>query len=136
MVPIDILYEGDLRCRLTHRPSGKALITDAPVDNQGKGESFSPTDLVASALGSCMMTVMGIYAKKNGIDLKGTRLEVVKEMVADPDRRIGSLKVTVNLASGIAPDRRKPLEGVALSCPVYKSLNPSVHSPAEFIYPD
>lgn len=136
MVHIDILYEGDLRCRLTHRPSGSAFQSDAPVDNQGRGESFSPTDLVASALGSCVMTIMGIYAKKNGIDLRGTRVEVIKEMVADPERRIGSLKVTVTMPPGITPENRKILEQVALSCPVYKSINPSIHTPARFIYPD
>jgi len=88
MVEIDIEYEGDLHCRAMHGPSSAVLSTDAPKDNQGKGEAFSPTDLLATALGACMMTVMGIYARTKGVDLKGTHVHVTKEMVADPRRRV------------------------------------------------
>ena len=81
-VPIEAVYEGDLRCRATHGPSKAELLTDAPVDNQGKGESFSPTDLVATALGTCIATTMGIFAKRHEIDLRGMRVSVKKEMVS------------------------------------------------------
>src|SRR5689334_23716500 len=96
-VEIDLVYEGQLRCRATHGPSKAQLTTDAPVDNHGKGESFSPTDLVATALGSCVMTLMGIVAERNKLDIVGTKVHVVKEMIQQPVRRIGSLKVTVTV---------------------------------------
>ena len=88
MVKVTVEYRGDLHCVAKHGPSGAALETDAPVDNQGKGEAFSPTDLVGAALGSCMATIMGIYARANGIPLEGMRLEVTKEMTPSP--RAGS----------------------------------------------
>ena len=97
MVQIQLTYEGDLRCRATHAPSGASVVTDAPVDNQGKGESFSPTDLVATALGTCMVTIMGIQAEKHGWDLRGTTVLVDKAMVASPERRIGSLTVVIRV---------------------------------------
>ena len=93
MVAINIVYQGQLHCEATHAPSGATLETDAPKDNHGKGESFSPTDLVATALGSCMLTVMGITARMLDIDLTGARVQVEKEMVASPIRRIGKLTV-------------------------------------------
>ena len=136
MVKISTVYEGDLHCRLTHGPSGKVVETDAPKDNQGKGESFSPTDLVASALGACLLTVMGIFAKRHEVDLKGASAEVIKEMVQDPERRIGKLTVTVTMPKGIALPQRPLLEKAALTCPVFKSLNPAIEIPAKFIYPD
>src|SRR5215210_6618245 len=82
MVQIDIAYQGELRCDARHRPSGASFVTDAPVDNMGKGESFSPTDLVATALGTCMLTIMGIYAERHAIDLRGTTVTVAKEMAS------------------------------------------------------
>lgn len=100
MATIEAVYEGDLRCRLTQTLSGTELITDAPTDNQGQGRSFSPTDLVAAALGSCILTVMGIVAKRHSIDLAGTRVQVEKEMVNQPERRIGRLAVTVTFPIG------------------------------------
>ena len=135
-VNIDIVYEGDLHCRAQHRPSGATFGTDAPVDNGGKGESFSPTDLVATALGTCLMTIMGLVAKRQNIDLAGTRVHVVKEMVAQPARRIGSLKVEIRIPNGarIGPEDRKRLENGALTCPVHQSLHPDVAQPIEFIY--
>src|SRR4029434_7368244 len=96
-VQIDSVYQGDLRCQSTHAPSGTQFFTDAPVDNHGKGESFSPTDLVATALGTCTMTLMGIVGERNQLDLAGTKVHVVKEMVQQPVRRIGSLRVTVTV---------------------------------------
>ena len=136
MVKIDILYEGELHCRLTHGPSGKSIVTDAPKDNMGKGEAFSPTDLTAASLGSCMMTTMAIYAERHGIQLKGTKVEVTKEMVHDPARRIGKLTVIFKMASGIIVSQRQALERAALTCPVHKSLHPDVQVPVTFDYPD
>jgi putative redox protein len=136
MVKINIVYEGGLHCSLTHGPSGSVISTDAPKDNNGKGEAFSPTDLMASALGACMMTVMGIAAVKHNIELKGSTVEVTKEMVADPLRRIGTIGVTLRMAAGIPKDKRAALEHAAHSCPVHRSLNPQVSTPIQFIYPD
>jgi len=135
MVKISIIYEGQLHCNLTHEPSGSVISTDAPKDNMGRGEAFSPTDLVASALGSCMLTVMGIVAARHSIDLKGTTVDVEKEMVATPVRRIGSISVIFHMASGIPQDKRAMLEAAAHSCPVHKSLHPDVKTPIQFIYP-
>ena len=136
MVKVSVVYEGDLHCRLTHGPSGASMATDAPKDNQGRGESFSPTDLVASALGSCMLTVMGIFAKRHLINLAGASAEVIKEMVQDPDRRVGKLTVMLQMPKGIDPAQRSPLEKTALTCPVFKSLNPAIEIPVQFNYPD
>ena len=136
MVKISMLYEGDLRCRLRHEPSGEVITTDAPVDNMGKGETFSPTDLAAAALGSCMLTVMGIAAARHQINLTGTKAEVIKEMVTAPSRRIGKITVTFQMAKGIDPAQRAMLENTALTCPVHKSFHTDVQMPVEFIYPD
>jgi putative redox protein len=135
MVKISMVYEGQLHCSLTHGPSGSIIQTDAPKDNMGRGEAFSPTDLVAAALGSCMLTVMGIAAQRHNIDLKGTSVDVSKEMTAVPDRRIGSISVTFHMACGIPLDKRVMLEAAAHSCPVHKSLHPDVQTPIQFIYP-
>lgn len=131
-----MVYEGDLRCRLTHGPSGDEITTDAPVDNMGKGEAFSPTDLLAASLGSCMLTVMGIAAQRHQINLKGASVDVEKEMVTQPFRRIGKLTVKIKMPEGIAPDQRKLLEDTALNCPVHKSLHPDVLTPVLFEYSD
>jgi len=135
MVKMSMVYEGQLHCVLTHEPSGSVISTDAPKDNMGKGEAFSPTDLVAAALGSCMLTVMGIAAARHNIDLKGTKVDVSKEMITAPVRRIGSISVTLHMAPGIPPDKRTMLEAAAHSCPVHKSLHPDVQTPIQFIYP-
>ena len=135
-VEIDIVYEGQLRCAATHGPSQAMLATDAPVDNHGKGESFSPTDLVATALGTCVMTIMGIVAERNQIDLAGTRIHVTKEMVQQPIRRIGRLPVTVTIpadkAAKVSTADRTKLETAARHCPVHQSLHPDIDSPIEF----
>lgn len=135
-VDIDIVYTGDLHCESTHRPSQQKLVTDAPVDNGGQGESFSPSDLVATALGSCMMTIMGIVARRDGIPLEGTRVHVVKEMVQQPVRRIGALRVTITVPGGseFTEEVRLKLERAANTCPVHKSLHPDIQTPIEFIY--
>src|SRR5512147_185173 len=133
MVEIQIRYEGGLRTRAVHGPSATALLTDAPVDNHGKGESFSPTDLVATALGSCMLTIMGIVAERRGLDLSGTRVVVEKHMVTDPVRRIGRLPVTITLNRDCSAEERKLLEAAALTCPVHKSLHPDIDKPVTFV---
>lgn len=136
-VAIDIVYEGDLHCHATHQPSGEELSTDAPVDNGGKGETFSPTDLVATALGTCVVTIMGLIAKKNGFSIDGAKVHVVKDMVSDPVRRIGSLAVTVTapIGSQISEANRQKLENAAKVCPVKQSLHPDIKISIDFIYP-
>jgi putative redox protein len=131
MVQIQIHYEGELRCAATHGPSGTGLHTDAPVDNQGRGESFSPTDLLATALGACMATIMGIRARDLGVDLEGARIEVTKHMVADPLRRVGRLAVRMDLPD--APtEARATLERAAHECPVARSVHPALEVEVDF----
>lgn len=132
MVTINVIYQGELHCKATHGPSGASLETDAPKDNMGKGESFSPTDLVATALGTCMLTVMGITARNLHIDLTGATVTVQKEMVAAPIRRIGKLTVHLAFPMSISEENKKKLEHAALTCPVHKSLHPEVVTPIEF----
>ena len=134
MVQIDIEYQGELRCRLTHAPSGTPLLTDAPVDNHGKGESFSPTDLVAGALGACMVTIMGIAADKHGWDLKGTTVTVEKHMTADPVRRIGRVEVRIRVPLDLDAKARAILERAAATCPVHKSIHPDIGVSVTFEY--
>ena len=134
MVTIDAVYEGGLHCRVLHGPSGASFITDAPADNGGQGVAFSPTDLVGAALGSCMLTVMGIMAQRHGLDLVGTRAHVEKEMVGNP-RRIARLAVAITFAKAFAPAERELLERTALTCPVHHSLRPDVDAPVRFVYP-
>lgn len=131
-VEVRVAYQGDLRCELLHGPSGAQLVTDAPVDNEGRGESFSPTDLVAAALGSCMLTIMGLVARRRGIPLEGATARVAKEMVADPERRIGRLAVTITVPAPLAAAERQFLERAALACPVHHSLHPRVEVPVRF----
>lgn len=128
MVKTITRYEGDLRCSAVHEPSGAQVYTDAPVDNHGKGESFSPTDLVGAALAGCMSTIMGIVAQRKGLPLEGMTVEVGKHMNADP-RRIGKLEVTITVP--LPPDHpdRTALENAALTCPVKKSLHPDIEIP-------
>lgn len=136
-VDVDIVYTGDLHCEATHRPSGTKLVTDAPVDNGGKGEAFSPTDLCATSLGACLVTTMALVAQRHGIELAGTTVHVVKEMVADPRRRIGTLRTTVTFPAGLSVSAgdRALLEATARACPVTQSLGPLVEVPMEFRWP-
>ena len=134
MVHIDIEYLGDLRCSATHGPSGTQLITDPPVDNQGKGESFSPTDLVATALGTCMLSVMSIFAERHQIDLRGTKISVEKEMTAVPVRRIARLTTVIEMSLPENHSYREALERTALTCPVHQSLHPDVEKPVQFVW--
>ncbi len=132
MVKIGIEYLGELHTVATHGPSGRTLETDAPVDNQGRGESFSPTDLVATGLGACMATVMGIFAARHEIDLRGMRVSVSKEMTQTTPRRIARLTTEIWFPAGVA--KNDTLERVALTCPVHQSLHPEVEKPVEFHY--
>jgi len=112
-----VKYKGDLRTEAVHLGSGSAIVTDAPVDNQGKGEAFSPTDLVATALGSCMLTIMGIVAKRDGIDIEDATAEVEKIMSKSP-RRIGEIKVRLIFKGPLNDIERGKLECAARTCPV------------------
>jgi putative redox protein len=123
MVTVNVDYEGDLRCRATHGPSRSELITDATVDNGGKGESFSPTDLVAVALGSCILTTMAFRARSLGLDLAGATVTVDKQMATAPTRQIGRLSAIVHIPGKIIDRHQKVLEATAFSCPVHKSLS-------------
>jgi uncharacterized OsmC-like protein len=132
MVTITSTYDGALRCTATHGPSSVTLITDAPVDNHGKGESFSPTDLVATAVANCMMTVMGIAAERHGVDLKGTTVTIGKEMSSDLPRRIVGLKSVITIPLPADHPQRALLEGAAKVCPVKQSLAPEIDASVEF----
>jgi putative redox protein len=134
MVQINLEYAGELRCHAQHGPSGQTLMTDAPVDNHGKGESFSPTDLVATALGSCMLTIMGIFAQRHEIDLRGTKVLVKKEMTTGPVRRIARLTTEIRLPIPASHPHREALERAALTCPVHQSLHEEVERPVQFIW--
>jgi putative redox protein len=132
MVAIQMEYQGDLHCRAAHEPSSTELFTDAPKDNQGRGESFSPTDLVATALGTCILTTMGILARTLALDIAGATATVTKEMTSSAPRRIGQLRVSVSMPAGIGADDRLKLERAAHTCPVHRSLHPDVDAPIEF----
>lgn len=132
MVEIKIAYEGDLHCKAVHTPSGATLQTDAPRDNMGKGESFSPSDLLATALGTCMMTIMGIAARKHEIDLAGATVQVFKEMVTSPIRRVGKLTVKIVVPVDVNPEQKIAMENAAYACPVHRSLHPDVQTPITF----
>ena len=136
MVRITGEYQGDLHCTAVHGPSGQALTTDAPKDNQGRGEAFSPTDLTATSLAVCMATTMALVARKQGVELRGLRFEVTKEMSTDAPRRIVRLAVTLFM-----PVKRDVLpeglmERTAADCPVAQSLHPDVQRPTTFVWPE
>jgi putative redox protein len=132
MVQIEIAYEGQLHCRATHGPSGSTLHTDAPADNMGRAGTFSPTDLVATALGTCILTILGILAQRHNLDLGAARVRVVKHMTSVPVRRIGRLDVDVYVPTQVAEEMRKRFESAAHQCPVHKSLHPDIEAPIRF----
>ena len=132
MVTVSIDYEGELRCMVRHGPSVTTLQTDAPVDNNGKSESFSPTDLCASALGSCIATIIGMQMQVLGIDLKGMRIEVRKEMSNDLPRRIVALETEIWLPLTLSTTNMKKVESAAQNCPVPHSLHPEIQKPITF----
>ena len=121
-VTIDMTYEGDLECTLIHGPSGDRMMTDAPTDNRGRGAHFSPTDLVGAALGSCILTVMGIKARDHDWDMKGATCVVTKEMGAQPVRHISLLKVDITMPASLDAKARTILERTGHHCPVETSL--------------
>jgi putative redox protein len=134
MVAIQLEYEGELHCKAVHGPSGTELSTDAPTDNQGRGESFSPTDLVATALGGCMLTVMGIMARTLNLDIAGTTASVEKEMTTFAPRRIASLAVKIHVPHSLSEETQQKLVRAAHTCPVHKSLHPDIQTPIEFTW--
>lgn len=129
-----VIYLGDLRTEATHMASKNTFITDAPLDNQGKGEAFSPTDTVATALASCLLTLMGIKAQDLGIDLKGTSAAVTKVMASNP-RRIAEIHVEVSFSKSFDPKTQTLLERAALTCPVAYSLHPDLNQNISFNWP-
>jgi len=135
MTTSTVNYQGNLRTTMLHLQSNSEVITDAPVDNHGKGEAFSPTDLVATALASCMMTIMGIKANDMGVDITGTSATIKKNMSASP-RRISEIVADVYLNQNFDAKTRKILEMAALTCPVSQSLHPETRQTIRFIYPE
>ena len=132
MYTSEIIYKGELRTNAIHLRSGQQIITDAPIDNNGKGEAFSPTDLLATSLGCCMLTVMGIVAKRHNIDMDGTRVEILKVM-ADNPRRVSEVQVEMHFPKNTYSDKDKQLlENTALTCPVAKSLHPEIKQKTRF----
>lgn len=131
-----ILYLGDLRTECTHLRSGQTIITDAPVDNNGKGEAFSPTDLAATALGTCMVTIMGIAARNHGLNIDGTKVEITKHMAADP-RRIAAVDVHITMPeTHYSAKDKKILEAAAKTCPMAFSLHPDIKQNLSFTWLD
>jgi len=131
-----ITYNGDLRTTATHLKSGTVIETDAPTDNHGKGERFSPTDLVATALGSCMLSIMGIVAGRHALNIEGSECDIEKIMEANP-RRIGEIKATVTMrGSSVFTDKDKQLlEHAAMTCPVFQSLSENLKKTVHFSWP-
>ena len=134
MVNISVKYTGDLRSDAVHGPSNAKIATDAPTDNKGKGEAFSPTDLVATALATCMSTTMGIKAQELGVDLRGMTISVQKEMSKDPPRRIVGLPSEVHIPLPKDHPQRDLLEQTALNCPVHKSLPVEINRATKFFW--
>lgn len=135
MATAQIHYEGQLRSRCIHLQSGTVIITDAPTDNHGKGEAFSPTDLTATSLASCMLTTMGIAAKKYNIPFEKADAEMQKVMASDP-RRISAIAITIKIPGNpiLSHEQKKLLEAAALNCPVAKSLHPDINQQIKFEY--
>jgi putative redox protein len=134
MVAIRVEYQGDLHCKAAHGPSGTELTTDAPVDNHGRGESFSPTDLVATALGTCMLTVMGILARTLNVDISGSTAIVEKEMTSAAPRKIQRLRVKIHVPQAHSTETRAKLERAVHTCPVHRSLHPELEVPVDFVW--
>lgn len=135
MVEMSIVYTGEKHCELTHGPSKSKIETDAPRDNQGRGERFSPTDLVGAALASCVITTMAIFAERDGVELKGATATFKKEMSLNP-RKIASLPMKIHMPKGLSREVRSKLEAAAETCPVKRSLHPDIVTEMDFVYPD
>ncbi len=136
MVTITAVYEGDLHCSARHEPSGAQLSTDAPVDNQGKGQSFSPTDLCATALGTCMTTIMGIRARQLGVDMAGAHFKITKIMSSDTPRRIVGLPIEFWVPGKHSDDVKAALRHAAETCPVNYSIHPDIDNPVTIHWVD
>lgn len=134
MAKIRIRYLGHLRTECTHEESGSVIETDAPKDNEGKGEYFSPTDLLAASVASCMLTVMAIAAQKIGIELKDATADVEKTMASQPSRRIGKLIIRIRCPHLVDSVSREKIEKAALHCPVHASLHPEIKQEIDFIW--
>jgi putative redox protein len=129
-----IIYKGKLRTEATHLLSGQSIITDAPLDNNGKGEAFSPTDLLATSLGNCMLTIMGIVAERNQINMDNASVDITKIMAAEP-RRVSEIIVEIDMSSNVFSEKeRQLLENAAKTCPVAKSLHPDLKQTVIFNY--
>ena len=131
---VEIIYEGDLRTRAIHLASGTEILTDAPIDNQGKGEKFSPTDLVATAIGSCMLTIMGITSNVHNINIDGALVRVEKIMGKDP-RKINQINLEIIFKLSVSSKDKIILERAAKHCPVAKTLEGNIEENIKFIYP-
>ena len=135
MATSSIVYSGNLSTEAVHLKSGKMFITDAPVDNNGRGEAFSPTDVMATSLGCCMLTIMGIVAQRNNINMEGTKIAVTKIMESNP-RRVSEIIVAFEMPpNNYSQKERELLEHAALTCPVAKSLHPDLKQTVNFSYP-
>jgi len=135
METIRTAYPGELRTQATHVKSGVTIVTDAPPDNQGKGESFSPTDLLAASLGSCMLTIMGIASRTHGINIDGTNIRITKIMASDP-RRVSEVHIDFDMPKLNYTDKEKTmLDNAARTCPVALSLHPDIKQVIRFNYP-
>ncbi len=128
MVKCTVKYQGGLRCDLKHGPSGATVSSDAPVDNRGKGESFSPTDLMCSAIAACMATIMGIYAEDHQLNLTGTEISVEKEMSANP-RRIARITTEITVPLPADTEHKEALEACVIGSPAMRSLHPDIEVP-------
>ena len=131
MVRIESVYDGNLRCSATHIPSGQTLVTDAPVDNMGKGQSFSPTDLLATSMLNCMMTIIAIAADSRELDISGMSGSVEKHMASSP-RRVSKLEVEISLPTDLNSEDRAWLIKRGLACPVHKSVSQEMEVEVQF----
>lgn len=133
-VKVEARYDGDLHCSAVHGPSGDIILTDAPVDNRGRGEHFSPTDLVGTSMATCMLTIMGMAAQDKGIDITGAGAEVVKEMSAVPRRHISRITITITLPAALDDRERRIMDTAGRTCPVAASLGPDTEVDLRFVY--
>ncbi len=132
MATVETTYIGDLRTENIHVQSGTQILTDAPTDNQGKGEAFSPTDLLAVALGTCILTTIAIKTRNNGIDIEGAKCSVNKIMTASPPRRVAELQIKIQFPKQYTASEQQLLEEIAHNCPVYLSLHPDLVKTVDF----
>ena len=132
MATVETTYLGDLRTENIHVQSGTKILTDAPTDNQGKGEAFSPTDLLAVALGTCMLTTIAIKTRNDGINIDGAKCSVTKIMSSTPPRKVAEIQIKMQFPQQYSEQQQKLLEDIALTCPVYLSLHPDLVKTVDF----